>query len=314
MRALNTIFRLDRRAWACHNEGVSTQRFGYFPEPSREDSSADPLTLLAQTVQGNEAAVDLGAAALAIAAAHYFRLDRAAYLERLDALAAGARRRIGRKRRAEQVIAALNAFLFEEQGFRGNLESYYDPSNSFLNEVLDRRVGLPITLSVLYLALSYRLGLPVYGVGMPLHFIVKYIEKDRETYIDPFYGGEILTPEGCHKRIERIVNQPVAFDPSYLHATPKRLILYRLLNNLKQVYLRREEPNRAGRVVEQMLVVAPDSHTDVRDRGLLYLQENALSSGAAWLTRYLERVPDAPDADRIRQAIESAYIRRARLN
>ncbi len=291
---------------------MNTRRFSPSPEPS--PGGSDPRNLLAQILQGEEAQIDLGAAALAIAAGHYVQLDQAAYLKRLDSLAEEARQRIGRTRRVERVIAVLNTLLFEEQGFRGNTETYYDPANSFLNEVMDRRVGLPITLSVLYLAITHRLNLPVYGVGMPLHFLVKYVGRGREIYIDPFYGGRILTPEGCRERIERIVKQPVVFDPAYLNATPKRLILYRLLNNLKQVYLRREEPGRAGRVIEQMLIVAPDSHADVRDRGLLFLQENALSSGVAWLTRYLELVPEAPDAERIRRAIRSAYAQRARLN
>lgn len=291
---------------------MNTRRFSPSPEPS--PGGSDPRNLLAQILQGEEAQIDLGAEALAIAAGHYVQLDQAAYLKRLDSLAEEARQRIGRTRRVERVIAVLNTLLFEEQGFRGNTETYYDPANSFLNEVMDRRVGLPITLSVLYLAITHRLNLPVYGVGMPLHFLVKYVGRGREIYIDPFYGGRILTPEGCRERIERIVKQPVVFDPAYLNATPKRLILYRLLNNLKQVYLRREEPGRAGRVIEQMLIVAPDSHADVRDRGLLFLQENALSSGVAWLTRYLELVPEAPDAERIRRAIRSAYAQRARLN
>jgi regulator of sirC expression with transglutaminase-like and TPR domain len=294
---------------------VTSRRFSHSSEPSPDDGqAADPLALLARLVQGDEPTLDLGAAALAVAAAHYLQFDTASYLEQLDRLAGEARQRIGRARRAERIIAALNTFLFTEQGFCGNVESYYDPSNSFLNEVLDRRTGLPITLSILYLAITHRLGLPVFGVGMPLHFIVKYVEQGQEIYVDPFYGGEILTPEGCRERVERIVKQPVVFDPAYLNATPARLILYRLLNNLKQVYLRREEPGRAGRVVEQMLIVAPDSHGDVRDRGLLFLQENALSRGVAWLTRYLERVPDASDADRVQRAIERAYARRARLN
>src|SRR5207247_441858 len=103
--------------------------------------------------------------------------------------------------------------------------------------------------------------------GMPLHFLVKYIGENEEILVDPFYGGEILTAEGCHQRLEQIAGRPVPFALSYLEATSRRSILYRLLNNLKQIYLRREQPGQAGRVVEQMLVVMPESHPDVRDRG-----------------------------------------------
>jgi len=140
------------------------------------------------------------------------------------------------------------------------------------------------------------------------------LPPDREIFVDPFHRGELLTPEGCRSRVEKILGRPAAFDPAYLQATPKCSTLYRLLNNLKQIYLRREQPERAGRVVEQMLIVQPDSCEDVRDRGMLFLQVNAYARGVAWLTRYLERAPEAPDADRVRRWIERAHERRAQLN
>jgi regulator of sirC expression with transglutaminase-like and TPR domain len=273
-----------------------------------------PLEYLATTLSQDDADLDLGEAALAVAAGHYEQLDVGAYIARLDDLAAGARKRVRRFRRPEKMLSALNSYLFDDLGFHGDRENYYDPSNSFLNEVLDRRAGLPITLSILYVAIGRRIGLPVAGVGMPLHFIVKYVGAEREIFIDPFYDGEFLTPEQCQQRVESIVGCPIVFERSYLEATPKRVILYRLLNNLKQIYKRRDEPGRAGRVVDQMLVVAPDSPDDIRDRGLLYLKENALSKGIAWLERYLERHPDAADSAYIRSQVAIAHTKRCRLN
>lgn len=300
-----------------------------FPPRSRSLSGLDALNsvshaaaldALAQAVRGEDADIDVGLAALLIAVNHYPHLDVAAYMRKLDALAQGARSRIGRTRRAEKIVEALNAYLFEERQFQGNAEDYYNPANSFLNEVLDTRRGLPITLSIVYMAVAQRLELPVSGVGLPLHFIVRYDPpvSRRDTappiLIDPFYGGEILTPEQCRERIERIMGRAIGFDPAYLQPTPNRLILYRLLNNLKQVYVQREEPANAGRVVEQMLVIMPDSVEDIRDRGLLFLQERAFSRAINWLTRYLERMPKAEDADHIQRAIQQAYILRAQLN
>ena len=288
------------------------------PAISHVTSHPAALHALSEVVAGEEADIDLGLASLVIAADHYPQLDIAACVRRIDLLAEGARERIGRVQNPARVIAILNAYLFDEQGFRGNEEDYYNPSNSFLNKVLDARSGLPITLSIIYVAVAQRLGLPVCGVGLPLHFIVRCDTdsgRDEDAIlIDPFYGGEILTPASCQARLEHILGRPVAFDPAYLQPTPNRLILYRLLNNLKQAYLRREEPERAGRVVEQMLIVVPDNADDIRDRGLLFLQERAYSKAVAWLTRYLDCVPDASDAARIHRAIDQAYHLRARLN
>ena len=282
-------------------------------------SHAAAIDALAQAIAVKEADIDIGLAALLVAVDHYSRLDVAAYQKQLDILAREAGQRIGKTRRADRLVETLNTYLFEEQGFQGNAEDYYNPANSFLHEVLDTRRGLPITLSIVYMAVAQRLGLPVSGVGLPLHFIVRYDPPARlgnaaPIFIDPFYGGEILTPERCRERIEAIMGQPMAFDPAYLQPTPKRLILYRLLNNLKQVYVRREEPGKAGRVVEQMLVVAPDNMEDVRDRGLLFLQDRAYSRAIHWLTRYLDQTPDAEDAAQVQRAIQQATILRAQLN
>lgn len=271
------------------------------------------LETLAQMVAEGDA-LDLGTAALIIATAHYPEVSLHPYQTRLDALATEVQRRVGRARTPERRLAALTDYLFGELGFCGNVTDYYDPANSFLNEVLDRRTGLPITLSILYLAIAHRLGWPLVGVGMPMHFLIKYVTPDREIFLDPFHGGAILSEAECQALLERIAERPVPFDPSYFHETPKHLILYRLLNNLKQVYLRRDEPGRAGRVVEQMLVVLPESLTDVRDRGMLYLQENAFSKGIQWLLRYLEQTPEAHDAGSVREIIGRAQRRRARLN
>ena len=294
----------------------------FLPHSLPPDVSArqSGLNALAAAISGEEQTIDLAFAALIIAAAHHPGLDVAAYMRKLDELARLAQPSVARFRRPDLKIQALNRFLFEEIGFGGNEEDYYNPANSYLNAVLDTRCGLPITLSIVYIAVAQRLGLSLQGVGLPLHFIVRYDtsslrgKPDEALFIDPFHQGEFLTPASCQARIETILGRSIAFDPAYLQPTPNRLILYRLLNNLKQVYLRREEPARAGRVVEQMLVVAPDSVDDMRDRGLLYLQERAFSKAVDWLTRYLEQIPDAGDAAPIRRAIAQAYQLRAQLN
>lgn len=287
-----------------------------YPNTVRRPSSPlkDPFATLADLVAGEEAEIDLAYAALVIAAGHCSDLNIDLYLDRIDLLAAGARLRIGRLRRPDRILEALAGYLFVEQGFRGNTTDYYDPINSLFHQVLDHAVGLPITLSVLTIAVGQRLGLPLYGVGMPLHFLVKYATPDEAIYFDPFYGGEILNMEGCQRRLEMLADRRVKFDPAYLQVTSNRRILYRLLNNLKQADMRLEQPARAGRVVDQMLIVDPASVEDVRDRGLLFLQENSLSRGITWLSRYLEKAPGADDTDTVRSAIAKAYGCLARLN
>jgi regulator of sirC expression with transglutaminase-like and TPR domain len=261
-----------------------------------------------------EATHDLGYLALLLAACHYPDLPVETYLDRLDSLAARARSRLGKGRTPARVITAINGIMFEEEGFTGNTEDYYDPRNSFLHEVLDRRTGIPISLSAVYVSIARRLGQPIVGVGMPLHFIVKYVGASEEIYIDPFHGGKILTVQECQERVERAMGAPVNFQPSFLDATPTRTILYRMLNNLKQTFVRQQEYVRAGLVVEQMLVVRPDAATEVRDRGLLYLREGLLQRALEWLARYLRENPEAPDAERIRQQIQAIQEHRARRN
>jgi regulator of sirC expression with transglutaminase-like and TPR domain len=258
--------------------------------------------------------IDLGRAALAIALAHDPNVDFACYLKQLDELSIEVREAIGRKRRPQAVTEAFNRVLVERHGFCGNVDDYYNPGNSLLHYVLEHGTGIPITLSIVYLAVAHRLNVPLYGVGLPLHFIVKYSANGKEIFLDPFHQGAILSPQQCRERVERLMGRSIDFDPAYLGATPKRLILYRLLNNLKQLYLSRGEVGPAGIVIEQMLMVKPEYHDEIRDRGLLLLEERAYTRAAEWLRHYLECEPNAADSDAVRRAIARAYDCRARLN
>lgn len=251
---------------------------------------------------------------LLMAARFYPGLDVDGCLAQIDGMAARAAALLGPGRSPARVIAAINTTLFEEEGFSGNVDDYYDPRNSFLNEVLSRRTGIPISLSVVYLAIARRLGKPVVGVGMPLHFIVKYAGRAGEVYVDPFRGGRILTREDCHRQVEQAYGAPVEFHDSYLEAVPSRLILYRMLNNLKFIFLRRQEFDRAGQVVEQMLLVDPDRPEEVRDRGLLYYQTEDWALAARYLTTYLRDNPSASDAESVGKRLQEAHEKRARMN
>lgn len=272
------------------------------------------LQRLRETLDGSEENIDLPLAALHVASRFYPGLAVGYYIAYIDQMADRAKKLLGRARTPARVLAAINQVLYVEEGFQGNVENYYDPRNSFLNEVLDRKAGIPITLSVLYLAIAQRLGQPIVGVGLPLHFIVKYMGSSSDIYIDPFDGGRVLTREDCRNRVEKAYGAPVTFQESYLNPVPPRLVLYRMLNNLKYIYIRQQDFARAGQVVEQMLVVHPEQSEEVRDLGLLHFQERDWGQAIQYLTRYLEGTPPPSDTDSVRQRLEEAFNHRARRN
>lgn len=295
---------LDTAGVERHNDSVMN-RPGELSEENRR---------LAEALAGEKSALDPGLLALLMAARHSPGLEIELYCARLDDLAARAKTRLMRARAPARVLATINDVLFEEEGFYGNVEDYYDPRNSLLNAVMDSKAGIPISLSVLYLSIARRLHQPIVGVGLPLHFIVKYVGEDGDIYLDPFHRGRTLTVAECQATVERAYGAPIHFQESYLDAVPPDMILYRMLNNLKQCFLRREDYHRAGLAVEQMLIVRPDQAEEIRDRGLLLLHERHWNQAAAFLTRYLRENPDAADADIVRDRLQSAYERRARLN
>lgn len=174
----------------------------------------------------NDENIDLVRAALAIARTEYPSLDIEAYVSRVDELARLAKARISDPGDAARTIANLNHTLFREAGLRGNRDDYYDPRNSFLNDVLDRRLGIPITLALIYMEVARRLGFPLFGVGMPGHFLLKHYDMDgRETLVDCFNGGDILSPQDCQRRLDEVYSGQMAFRPEFLFAVSRRQIL-----------------------------------------------------------------------------------------
>ena len=218
------------------------------------------------------------------------------YLARLAEFAERARPSVAAADTLAQRVAALNRFLYDEQSFRGNRSDYYDARNSFLNEVIDRRTGIPITLAIVYLSVAARLGLPVHGVGFPGHFLVKCAAPD-EIVIDPF-EGKLLTRADCEARWRATLGEDTPFDARSLEPAPARQTLARVIGNLKQIFLAQQDWPRALACVERILVLAPDAPLELRDRGLLYARLECWSAAAADLQRFLELAPERPDAPR----------------
>jgi len=216
--------------------------------------------LFAHVAQRPEDEIDLGAAGLLIAEAEYPGLDVAHYLSVLDAMADGARTRAARDDEDDDplhLLRALNQHLFEELGFRGNQDDYYDPKNSFLNEVIDRRVGNPITLSVVYLEVGRRVGLPLEGVSFPGHFLVKYRTPEGDLLLDPYHGGMALSRSELEQRLERAFGKKTTLQPTHLQTATKRQILTRMLNNLRGIYQQVGDVPRERGVLERLAILNP---------------------------------------------------------
>ena len=263
----------------------------------------DPYKEFRQAVDRAETDIDLGKAALTIATSDYPDLDINAYLSRIDALATAVAARLGAEADVYRSIAALNFVLFQEQAFRGNREHYFDPRNSFLNEVLDRKTGIPISLSILYIEVAHRIGLSLQGVGFPGHFLVKYPADNEEIVVDPFNRGEILSQQNLETMLYRLYGGKIVYEPHLLEAISKKQILRRMLNNLKIIYLRQNDFIKGLSIVDRLMVLDPVSGEDIRDRGLIYLQLECFKQALEDLESYLRLAPHAEDAPAIRQQV-----------
>lgn len=251
------------------------------------------------------APVDLARLALAVAADEYPALDAGVYLARLDSLAAALAPRLTGS--LESRVAALSAFLFDEQAFTGNAPRYYDAVNSYLNAVLDRKLGIPLTLSLVAMAVGERCGLTVVGVGLPGHFVAKATDGATEVIFDPFHGGQFLDPDDCACLVEAVAG--VAFDPTpaNLAAATPGAIVCRLLSNLKAVYANAGDYRRAARVVGRLAQLAPTDLDQRRDLGVLLARAGQSGQAIDSLEAYLAARPDGDDVPAVR-----AFLREAR--
>ncbi len=258
--------------------------------------------------------VPLDEAALAIAEEEYPRLDAEAYLTRLDDLAARVTRASPAPGRAASALRALREVLHDQEGLRGNDQDYYDPRNSFLNEVLDRRLGIPISLSVVWIEVARRVGLELRGVGFPGHFLVKYASASgAEVFLDAYNAGEMLSADECLARY-RARTGGRDLDPKYLEGVSSRQILGRMLQNLKRVYLERKDDVRAFWVLDRILLLAPGQLEALRERGLAAARLGGVAAARRDLEAYLGRAPAAQDAAEVRAVLGGLEGRGRLLN
>lgn len=274
----------------------------------------DRYKIFRRAVDCPDAEIDLGRAALAVAADEYPELRAETYLTRLDQLAAAACDRSAGESNPYRLLASVNFVLFTREGYRGNREDYYDPKNSFLNDVIDSRKGIPITLSVLYMEVARRVGLKLHGVGFPGQFLVKYVGNEEEIVIDSFDKGEVRGVEELQQMLDGLYGGKVAFQPEFLAPVSNRQIIERMLNNLKTIYLNQENFFKALSVAERLVILDPTSAQEIRDRGLLYLECECFQQALEDLEDYLSLAPDANDADEVREHVGVLRKGAARLH
>ena len=243
----------------------------------------------------NTAGTALAPAALVIARIENPRLDPEPYLARLDAMGDAARRVIERHASStgdmspQSGVKALNEYLFDELGFTGNREKYEDPRNSCLNEVLERRTGIPLTLSIVYMEVARRAGLHMDGVNFPGHFLVRCPQAhSAHLVIDPFHAGALLSEHNCRLLLQKHVGSEVAFSRSLLAPATRDQILVRMLLNLKRIYVHMRSFPQARDITELLLALTPSALSELRDRGLLAYQLNDVTGALRDLQAYLK--------------------------
>lgn len=276
-------------------------------------------------------ALDEGALLLAEVA--YPPRARGPALRQLDALADAVRGELGmlpgamlavettgERATAECTLTALRVALAEHKGFRGDTERYYDPRNCFLSDVLERRKGMPITLSALYIEVARRLGAPLVGVGLPAHFVAKWSlpeEEGGDLFIDAFSRGVVMDYTTCRRFVLRLMSEQAGgplVDASWFAPVATRAILTRMLRNLKTIYLRKGDSALALAATDRIVTLRPDLAEELRDRGLLRLSLGETLLAAADLAAYAERAPHAPEISRLRKRLREIRELSAKLN
>ena len=273
--------------------------------------SDTPRAQFIHTISGPETDIDLTLACLYIAAEEYPVLDVTAYAERVDEFGERAKKHMRGSGGTYDAINAINRVLFDEEGFAGNRKNYYDPANSYLCDVLDRRTGIPITLSILYAEVGRRTGHVFDGVGLPGHFVLGAGRSDARIFVDPFDRGGLLTARECRLMAGRMLGRHPGDNigdikgDRFLKPVPKRSILHRVLNNLKAIYMREEDHHRALAAAERIQLLSPDNRDNLGDLARLQAGTGDSPAAAESLARYLELAPHDEDTRAFEAALKA---------
>lgn len=267
---------------------------------------------------GTEQTIDVALGAALIARDAYDDLDVTSLLARFEELAAPLMRLGLAQMTPEAQALEMAHYLYERQGFAGNESDYYDPKNSLLPDVLERRLGIPITLALVYCEVAKRVGVPAQGVGFPGHFLVR-IDRRSDSHlppvmVDPFFNGRMLDEKSLVSLLRRVVGPSETLRPEHLAPAPPRLILARMLTNLKAVYLARGEDTRALLALDRLVSLTPDAPFALRERGMLAARLGSIEVARTDLSRFLELSPEGSEAQAVRARLESLGTTRHWLN
>jgi regulator of sirC expression with transglutaminase-like and TPR domain len=244
--------------------------------------------------------MELDRIALEIARLEYPNLDAGRIVGELDRYALTIFERSHDLSDGERFVETTNEVLFAELALRGNYDDYYNPDNSYLNRVIESKLGIPISLSMIYIEVARRLAKPVFGIGLPGHFLVRYDDGDYATYIDPFHQGTLLDVDGCCR-----LAQVESLDAEFLAPVDRRSMAMRMINNLRQIYFSQRDSARALRLLDLLLDADPKAVDEHKQRGVALLQLKRIPAALAAFRRYLELSPEASDRELIQDQIRS---------
>jgi regulator of sirC expression with transglutaminase-like and TPR domain len=259
---------------------------------------------LTALLAGLDLTVPLDFAALQLATIEFPLLDVGLFLRTLDSYASELNDKVKHRASGREFIAAANSYFFDELGFEGNEDDYYDPWNSCLNEVLARRKGIPITLSAVYMEIARRLDRPVFGIGLPGHFIVKYDDGDFAAFLDPFHGGRELSAGECRVLAAQTAGVDIAVHPAALLPVTSRQMLMRMLNNLRVIYFKRGAHDKALEVLNLLIAASPESPEEYKQRGLIHIELRRFRQAAADLEKYLFLTRESEEAQEVEEHLK----------
>jgi regulator of sirC expression with transglutaminase-like and TPR domain len=264
---------------------------------------------LRQLLSGQGHTPRLDRAALDVAAIHYPGLEPEPFLDQLNALASQLGDRLRNFNDGRDFVEKAQSYLFGELGFHGNETDYFDPRNSCLNQVLERRTGIPIALAVMYMEVARRLHMPVFGIGLPGHFVLQFDDGNYSTYIDPFHSGRVITARECYE-----LAGSTAPDPALLQPVSKKYIAMRMMRNLSEVYLRTGDFDRAVATLGLLLEGAPEAGHLYRQRGIAGMKLKRYQAARKDFETYLKLEPDATDREDILGQIQAIHRWLAQVN